>query len=307
MPDTAGNRTETWATMPLAARDAAYNNQLAVGADKAKVIVEAYVAASRRLADARPQLRGLAYGSGEHQKIDLYPGADRQAPCLVFIFGGYWQRNSRESFACVAEGVLAHGWSAAFPGYTLAPQASLTDIVGEIRSALDWLGREGQGHGIAGPLVLSGWSAGGHLTATCCDHPAVAAALPVSGVFDLGPLRDVPSVNDEVRLSEIEVETLSPLRLAPVAKPVAVAYGSAELPALVASSRSFHAYRADHHCPGALIPVPGADHFTVLDEFRSPTGLLTRAALRLAEDLSDARQARPRPPAGRPEQEAAPG
>ena len=305
MPDALRSWTESWATMPLAARDAAYNNQLAVGVDTAKALVEGYGAASRRLIEARPQHRGLPYGPGEQQKIDLYPGAESRAPCLVFIFGGYWQRNSRESFACVAEGVLAHGWSAAFPGYTLAPQASLTAIVGEIRAALDWLARERESHGIAGPLVLSGWSAGGHLTATCCDHPAVAAALPVSGVFDLGPLRDVPSVNDKVRLSEAEVETLSPLRLAPVAKPAAIAYGTAELPAMVASSRTFHGYRADHHCPGALIPVPGADHFTVLEEFRSPTGLLTRAALRLAEDVSDARQARLRPLAEPPARAAA--
>jgi len=37
--------------------------------------------------------------------FDLYPSADRDPRrVLFFCNGGYWQRNSREAFACVAEG-----------------------------------------------------------------------------------------------------------------------------------------------------------------------------------------------------------
>ena len=56
---------------------------------------------------------------------NLYPVADPTAACFVHIHGGYWQRGSKEIFACLAEGALANGWSAALPGYTLAPEASL--------------------------------------------------------------------------------------------------------------------------------------------------------------------------------------
>ena len=55
---------------------------------------------------------------------------------------------------------------------------------------------------------------------------------------------------------------------------MSVAYGSAELPALVADSRALHALHAAQHRPGALLPVPGADHFTVLDALRRPDGAL---------------------------------
>jgi arylformamidase len=51
----------------------------------------------------------------------------------VFIHGGYWQRNEKETFAFVADGPRAHGIDVAVPGYTLAPQVRLTDIVEEIR------------------------------------------------------------------------------------------------------------------------------------------------------------------------------
>lgn len=277
-----------WATMPLAARDAAFNNQLATGAELAKSITDGYVAASATLRQKHPQHLGLSYAAGPRNKWDLYPGTDPKAPCFVFIFGGWWQRNSRESFSCVAEGVLAHGWSAAFPDYTLAPDASLTQIAGEIRKALDWLAAEGGAHGISGPIVLSGWSAGGHLAALSADHPLVAAALPISGAFELGPLRDVPSVNTKLKLTDLEVETLSPLRLPPVNKPMTIAYGSAELPGMIANSRDLHARRSEAHCPGALIPVPHANHFSVLQELQKPQGILTRAALHLAEDLKAA-------------------
>lgn len=276
---------DAWATMSREARDAAFNNQLAVGADRAKAIVGSYEAASKRLIEEHPRHLGLPYGSGASQKIDLFPAADPSAPCLVFLFGGYWQRNSRETFSCVAEGVLAHGWSAAFPGYTLAPEASLSEIAAEIRAALDWLAAKGAAHGVAGPRILSGWSAGGHLAALSADHPSVAAALPVSGVFELGPLRDVPCVNDKVQITDREIEQLSPLRLASVAKPMTIAYGTAELPGVIANSRNFHAYRAASHHSGVLLPVAGADHFTILEEFRHARGALTRAARALADEI----------------------
>lgn len=56
------------------------------------------------------------------------------------------------------------------------------------------------------------------------------------------------------------------------------AYGSVELPALVADSRTLHAHRAAQHRAGALLPVPQADHFTVLDELRRPGGTLLTLA-----------------------------
>jgi arylformamidase len=124
------------------------------------------------------------------------------------------------------------------PGYTLAPDATMTDIVAEIRAALDWLAEHGAAHGIAGPIVLSGWSAGGHLTAMCLDHPSVVAGLAISGIFELGPLRDT-SLDEKLRLTDDEIATLSPLRLPVVHKKLAITYGTAELPPLgIRQSRS---------------------------------------------------------------------
>lgn len=263
--------------------DLAFNNVAHVGPEFARKKTEEWAAASQAFRARHPKHLDLAYAEADRTKWDLYPATDPRAPCYVHIHGGYWQRGSKEIFACMAEGVLACGWSAALPGYTLAPDAGLTQITNELRAALDWFDEQAGAHGIEGPVILSGWSAGGHLTAFLLDHPRVAAGLAISGVFELAPLRDSSHVNDKVQLTEVEIETLSPMRLPGVDKPLAIAYGTDELPAMIASSRDFHAYRARAHLAGDLIPVVRTNHFTILDELRRPTSGLTRALLQLAE------------------------
>jgi arylformamidase len=270
-----------WGRMSRAARDAAYNVVEAVA--DTQQIVEGLDKASAALRARRPQHVDVAYGPGDRNKWDIFPGNDPKAPCLVFIHGGYWQVSARERYSCLAEGVLTRGWSAALPGYTLAPAASLTQIAQEIRSSLDWLAAEGGTHGVAGPIILSGHSAGGHLTAMVLDHPSVRAGLAIAGLFELGPIRDT-YLNERLKLTEEEIAALSPLRLSSVSRPLAISYGTAELPALVRDSRAYHQHRARSHLPGSLIPIPKANHFTILEELRSPNGALTRTVVRLIED-----------------------
>src|SRR6202011_5904026 len=108
-----------WATLSQAARDAAYNNNLAV-ANSAELI-ERRNAASAVFRKQHPAGLDVPYGPAPRQRFDLFAANNAAAPCLVLIHGGYWQRNTREDFAAFAEGIMAHGWSAAMVGYTLAP------------------------------------------------------------------------------------------------------------------------------------------------------------------------------------------
>jgi arylformamidase len=262
-----------WGFLSQVERDTAYNNTAAV--TEHPVLNAAREAASQAFRAAHPAHLDLPYGERPRNTWDLFPASDPNAPCIVFIHGGYWQRNSKDQFASLIAGPHAMGWAGALPGYTLAPDASLTEIVAETNAALDWLVEHGPAHGINGPVVLSGWSAGGHLTAMCLGHPLVKAGLAISGVFDLGPVRDT-YLNEKLRLTEQEIVTLSPMRLKLVDKPLAFAYGTAELPPLMSDSRDLHALRSAAHLPGALIPVPRADHFTIVHELRDRDGVLTR-------------------------------
>ena len=75
------------------------------------------------------------------------------------------------------------------------------------------------------------------LAAMALDHPSVKAGFAISGIYELGPLRDTYA-NDKLRLADAEVGTLSPLRLPVTDKPLALAYGTAELPPLVENSQT---------------------------------------------------------------------
>ena len=141
----------------------------------------------------------------------------------------------------------------------------------EIHAALDWLQAKARRMASPGAIVLSGWSAGGHLVGACVGHPAVAAGLAISGVFELAPIRDT-YLNDKLQLTEAELQALSPLRQPMVRKPMAIAYGSGELPELRRQSRKFHARARRGAYPGALVRWP------------APTisASSTRCALRMA-------------------------
>jgi arylformamidase len=273
-PDPRNN----WAALDPAERDAAYNNNAAAADSAAWIEKRNRDSAAYRAAHAK--YLDLAYAGAERTAFDLYPAADPDAPCLVFIHGGYWQRNSRELFACFAQGPAAAGWSVAIPGYTLAPAATIGGIVAEIGQALDWLAAHGAQYGITGPLVISGWSAGAQLAALHLAHPHVVAGVAISGIYDLAPLRDT-NLNAALNLSDEDIAAFSPLRRPAIAKPLVISFGGNELPTLVHDAWRFYALRNREAAPGQILPIKGADHFSILRELQQPDGALVRAAAAL--------------------------
>src|SRR6185503_5359727 len=83
--------------------------------------------------------RDLAYGSGARQRLDFFHARSGGRPTLAFIHGGYWQWNEKEPNAFVAAGPLAHDINVALVEYTLAPAATMSQIVAEVRAAIAWL------------------------------------------------------------------------------------------------------------------------------------------------------------------------
>jgi hypothetical protein len=109
------------------------------------------------------------------------------------------------------------------------------------------------------------------------------AGLAISGVYDLAPIRDT-ALDVALKLSHREIAELSPLRLKIVQKPLAIAYGSAELPAWC-GTRGISVPRGKRPArPGDPHAIEGADHFTILEQFSRPDGALTKLALSLVRD-----------------------
>ena len=272
-----------WRGMSRTELDVAYNNSAAV-ADSAQRLAD-WTERSAVLRRKFPDRLDLPYGPLPRNRIDLFACGERNAPLFVFIHGGYWQRNAKEIFACLAEGPLARGFDAALIGYTLAPEATLTEIVAETHAAIRWLRREGPSYGVGqNRLVVSGWSAGGHLAAMAMVLPEVDAGLAISGVFDVEPCR-LNYLNEKLNLTADEARAMSPILHLPVRSgAMTIAFGTAELPELQRQSRDYHDARQAAGLSSVLLPLSGRDHFSILEDLVRPDGQLTAALAQLVTD-----------------------
>ena len=262
-----------WRTMSRQELDRGLNNSEAVSGSTE--MVAGWEQRSGEMRQRFPDHIGLRYGPRERNRIDFLKAADN-APTLLFIHGGYWQARAKEVFTVFAEGPMAHGINVALIGYTLAPDATLDQIVAEIHCGIDYLTGQLPVLGAAGDgIVVSGWSAGGHLTSMALSHPKVRGGMAISGIYDLEPIRH-SYLNEKLRADEATSCRNSPMMMAggPL-KPLSLVVGSAELPLLRKQTADFAGHRARHGLPVTYEEIPGADHFTIMHEMLSPTGRIT--------------------------------
>lgn len=233
----------------------------------------------------------LAYGDRPRQRLDLFPAAGPNAPLFVFIHGGYWQTFDKESFEYLAPPFVQAGAAYAAIGYSLAPEVTIEQIVDEVRQAVLWLWRHGAEHGAdPGRMVISGHSAGGHLAAMMAatdfsTHGApddlVKATLPISGIFDLEPLR-LSYQNEVLQLDPAQVRSASPIHLRPVSRgPVVLAVGDEETDEFQRQQAEFKATWQGAGAAMAEVAMPGYHHFNVVDALGDPASPLHRTALDL--------------------------
>ena len=270
-----------WRTMSQDERDRGFNNGVAVPESVAMV-----AGWEQRSADMRkryPDHIDLRYGPRERNRIDFLKVRDK-VPTLLFIHGGYWQARAKEVFTIVAEGPMAHGINVALIGYTLAPDATLDEIVAEIHAGIEFLAKQLPGLGAAADgIVVSGWSAGGHLTSMALSHPVVKAGMAISGIYDLDPIRH-SYLNVKLRLDGPMARRNSPMMQAdgPL-KPLSLVVGSAELPLLRKQTADFAGHRAGCGLPVTYEEIPGANHFTIMNEMMAPEGRITTLIRQLFE------------------------
>ena len=235
----------------------------------------------------------LPYGSGERHRYDLFPAGPVDAPLVVYIHGGYWQRGDRKDYSFLARALNAAGMDVALPSYSLCPAVSVMDIVAELQAFLAALWKKTGRH----PLV-TGHSAGGHLTAAmlATDWSRVAglpadlvrAGIPISGVFELAPLVGT-SINDLVGLDAAAARAASPMLwpAPPKGGALVATVGGAESGEFLRQSRALAAAWAKVGLDCEYLEVPRANHFTVVDALAQPDSALFEAASRLARKARD--------------------
>jgi arylformamidase len=270
-----------WRGMTQEDRDLGLNNGVAVA--ESTDVVAGWERRSAEMRDRYPGHLDLRYGPRERNRIDFLKSSDK-GPTLVFIHGGYWQARAKEVFTQFAEGPMAHGINVALFGYTLAPDATLDEIVAEIHQGIDFLaGQLPDLGGDPGRIVASGWSAGGHLTSMALSHPKVKAGMAISGIYDLEPIRH-SYLNVKLKLDEAMSRRNSPVMQAggPM-KPLSLVAGSAELPLLRQQTADFAGHRAKYGLPVTYEEIPGSNHFTIMNELLSPAGRITTLVRQLLE------------------------
>ena len=246
-------------------------------------------AAARKTLEAR---LGLRYGPTLDEYLDVFPASRPNAPILVFLHGGYWRILSARDFSFIASGPVAAGVTVAVVNYSLCPAVTLDEIVRQTRAAIAWLWRNAREHnGDPESIHVSGHSAGGQLTAMAAltewerdyglPRAVVKSGIPISGLFDLEPLRH-SFLQDDLRLDDALIARNSPrflVRTVPV--PMLVTCGGDESAEFLRQSEDFLETWIGAGNPGTRLAQPGRNHFTAITGFADPQSALCREVFRI--------------------------
>jgi arylformamidase len=249
----------------------------------------------QRSADARARMDGyldVSYGNHPLEKLDVFRAKGASRALLMFIHGGYWRALDKSQHSFVAEPFANAGVTVGMINYALCPAVTVEEIVRQVLQAAAWLYRNASNFGApAGPIFVAGHSAGGHLTAmTLCaqwprfapDLPAkvVKAGLAVSGLFDVEPVRNTPSVNLDVRLTPAAAKRVSPAFMPPATDaPLYLAVGGKE-------QEGFHdQHKLMKRAWGSIVagefPCPEDNHFTILGRLADRDSALFKGTLKM--------------------------
>jgi arylformamidase len=236
----------------------------------------------------------LPYGPHSTERLDIFGAPPRAgqpaAPVLVYIHGGYWRALDKRDQSFVAAPFVDAGALVVLPNYALAPAVTVRHIVLQMVQALAWVHHHIHRHGgDRRRIVVAGHSAGGHLAAmmAACRWDQVApdlppqvlqAALAVSGVFDLAPLRHAPFLAPDLKLSAAEARALSPACMpAPQGAPLLAVVGGKESSEFHRQSRLIQQAWGESVVP-VCEAVPDRHHMNILHDLAEPGARLHQLA-----------------------------
>jgi acetyl esterase/lipase len=152
--------------------------------------------------DSYTRTRGVAYGSHEREKLDVYVPSERAAtaPIAVFFYGGNWASGSRDDYVFAGEALASRGITAVIPDYRLYPEVRFPDFLYDCADAVRWTLDHAAEYG-ADPqrVLLVGHSAGAYNAAMLALNPAylqragvnperIRGLVGLAGPYDFLPL-----------------------------------------------------------------------------------------------------------------------
>lgn len=257
-------------------REQAYSPSTCLPGRNYSPFIDQYISRSESARQQYP-VHTLRYGPARTQTVDIAipdsaasPGTPPGPhPIHVFIHGGYWQELSKKESLFSARELLGEGTALAAVDYTLAPDATVDQIVDEccdairaIRSSASELGLDPDA------MTVSGSSAGAHLAAMATLRLAPTerphGLILLSGVYLLEPLIGT-TINDALNLDAPSARSLSPL-LHPLDgfPPTVVAYGDNETDEFKRHSQAMVDALTEVGVAASEVERPGRNHFDVV-------------------------------------------
>ncbi len=270
--------------------DEQYNNRARIPGHPA--ILAHWFEASTRARARHTDMVEQAYGKEARERLDVFPARAAGSPVFVYLHGGYWRALDKRDQSFVAPPFVDAGAMVVLPDYALCPAVTVEHIVLQTVQALAWVHRHAAEYGgDPARIVVAGHSAGGHLATMllACDWKAVApdlpadlvkAALSISGVYELDPLRRAPFLAADLALTAAAARRLSPAFMPAPRGPLVAVVGGDE-------SEEFQRQTAliarawGPRCVVATETVTGRNHMDVLHELADPRSRTHRLALGL--------------------------
>jgi acetyl esterase/lipase len=143
----------------------------------------------------------FTYGTskkGTTLKLDLLVPKTQKSPaaCVILFHGGAWVTGSRKDWTLLAARIAELGYVTAVVGYTLVPEATLTDQMEESRQALRWIHTNAKKRGIDPDRVaILASSSGAQLGGLLSLEVNRDRKFPtIRGMVMYAPVTDIPAL-----------------------------------------------------------------------------------------------------------------
>jgi len=233
----------------------------------------------------------LSYGPANEEQLDFYAADRDQVPIVAFVHGGGWRGGTARDYAFPAEMLRAAGINYAALDFSSvsATNGDLTVLVNQVRRAVAWIWRNCSNlKADANRIIIVGHSSGAHLAASALStrwsdynipgNPIRAGVL-VSGIYDLGPLRQT-SRGKDLRIDDHVERELSPLhQIASLDAPLLLTVGSKESPEFRRQAEDYTQAVTSSGKRARFVIGENYNHFEILETLGSPYGLLGRGLL----------------------------
>ena len=151
---------------------------------------------------------GVVYDAEHKLTLDAYtPPEARNAPVVVFFYGGRWEEGSPDEYRFVGQALASQGFVAMLPDYRHYPQVKYPGFVEDAARAVRWAQLNAVLYGgDPDKLFVMGHSSGAHLAAMLAldeeflkavgaDRAALKGMIGLAGAYDFLPLT-APDLRD---------------------------------------------------------------------------------------------------------------